>query len=248
MGKKDKKASGEGKGTDIRPLFVSLNLILLVFFVYINSIAKEDEARTKKALDSLLGTFSVLSGGMKMEEGKTISAPGPPLGAPDAKSTIKLSQELGAMVEKIDAMIEEQHLQEKIKVSGRGVDLVIHMDDAALFSTGSAELHDSAARLLEAMAPILKESPHPIRVEGHTDDQPISTERYPSNWELSAARAVSVLRFLSERREIPRDRLTAVGYGEYRPLVPNDTPEQQAKNRRVNIVLLGGGERDGQEK
>ncbi|MDK2959817.1 MAG: chemotaxis protein MotB, partial [Bacillota bacterium] len=75
-------------------------------------------------------------------------------------------------------------------------------------------------------------------VEGHTDNLPINTYRFPSNWELSTARATTVVRYLAEKHGIPPDRLSAAGYGEWRPVAPNDTPEHRAQNRRVDIVVL----------
>lgn len=241
MDRKGRKRQGESQSADIRPLMVSLNLILLVFFVYINTIATIDIIKIKKAFDSLLGTFSVLSGGIQLDPGEQLAGPPQPISTPDDKDSKlnvrSLSQELGKIV-------RDLALQEKIIVSQQQRDLVIRMPDLTLFPSGSAELHGEAIELLRGVAAVLKESSLPLRVEGHTDDRPISTERFPSNWDLSAARAVSVLRFLAEDGGISRDRMTAVGYGKYRPLAPNDTPERRARNRRVNIVVIGGGAAD----
>ena len=77
-----------------------------------------------------------------------------------------------------------------------------------------------------------------MRVEGHTDNLPINTPRFPSNWELSTARATSVIRYLIEEENLDPERLSAAGYGEYRPIDANDTPEGRARNRRVDLVIL----------
>ena len=85
---------------------------------------------------------------------------------------------------------------------------------------------------------------HDIVIEGYTDNLPMQSARYPNNWELSTARALSVVYYLINEKDIEPTRLSAKGYGEYRPIAPNDTPENRAKNRRVNIVLVYQPERD----
>lgn len=214
-------------------LTVSLNLILLVFFVYINSIGANDQSKVKKALGSLVGTFGALPGGLSITPGKELLIPGAPL----------ISQENSPVdiVQRFRELIKEEDIEEEVDIYIEGRDLVINLANRVLFDSGSVELHGDAIGLLERMSPLIKWKSLPVRIEGHTDNLPISTMKYPSNWELSAARAVAVLRHLSERYEIPNDRLSAVGFSEYQPLVPNDTPENRAKNRRVSIVLIGGG-------
>jgi len=92
--------------------------------------------------------------------------------------------------------------------------------------------------VLDLVAQQVKDRPNHIRVEGHTDDRPISTAIFPSNWELSSARATSVVRYLSDSHGIAPDRISALGYGEYRPIKPNNSVENRAKNRRVDVVVL----------
>ena len=88
---------------------------------------------------------------------------------------------------------------------------------------------------------MIKKVDYPVIVEGHTDNWPINSDMFPSNWELSMIRAVNVVKFFINDLEITPERLTAAGYGEYSPLVPNTTPENMAKNRRIKIVFIGGG-------
>jgi len=94
--------------------------------------------------------------------------------------------------------------------------------------------------MLNEIGAILLAFPYNITVEGHTDDQPIHTERFPSNWELSTARAISVMRYLSERRGVPAARMGVAGYADIHPVVPNDSPEHRAANRRVEFVFHKG--------
>ncbi len=119
--------------------------------------------------------------------------------------------------------------------SGRGI--VLDINVRALFHEGDATLQDKATKTLSEVAAVLKPGNLAIQVEGHTDNVPISTTQFPSNWELSAARASSVVR-LFIRQGVDGKRLTAAGVADNQPLVPNDTPENRARNRRVTVTIL----------
>ena len=119
----------------------------------------------------------------------------------------------------------------------RGV-VVTVMTDKMLFASGQADLRPEESGLLKTVAGAAKIVPqNPVRVEGHTDSLPIHTPRFPSNWELSTTRATTVLRYF-ESCGVAAGRLEASGYADQRPLGPNDSDENRAKNRRVEIVLL----------
>lgn len=116
--------------------------------------------------------------------------------------------------------------------------LVVSMPDDAAFSTGSAEATAQARQLIRRIGETLRDVPNAIRIEGHTDDVPIRTVKYDSNWELSTARASAVVAFLIGTVGIDAGRLSAAGYGEFHPLNPNDTDAHRARNRRVDVVVL----------
>jgi chemotaxis protein MotB len=116
--------------------------------------------------------------------------------------------------------------------------LVVSMPDDAAFSTGSAEATTQARQLIRRIGETLRDVPNAIRIEGHTDDVPIRTVRYESNWELSTARASAVVAFLIGAVGIDASRLSAAGYGEFHPLNANDTDAHRARNRRVDVVVL----------
>jgi chemotaxis protein MotB len=116
--------------------------------------------------------------------------------------------------------------------------VLISLEDSILFNFGKAEINASGYPVLDKIATVIQSIRNPVRIEGHTDDIPISTWRFPSNWELSTARAVQVLKYFITAGKIEPQRLSAVGYGEAKPVSPNDTPENRAKNRRVEIVLV----------
>ena len=118
----------------------------------------------------------------------------------------------------------------------RGV--VIRLNDTMLFDQGSAIIKPEALSTLESISGKLREFNNPILIEGHTDSTPIKNEKYPSNWELSTARATNIISYLIEKQKFPPNRLSAVGYGEYMPVADNSTPENKAKNRRVDIIIL----------
>lgn len=121
---------------------------------------------------------------------------------------------------------------------------VISLAEAGSFAPGSADLTPAAENAIRGLAALLTNRFVNARIEGHTDDRPIRTPRYESNWELSTARATRVVQFLVESGGFPPSRLSAAGYGEYRPLVPNDSIAARAKNRRVDIVVFDGAAQD----
>ena len=125
--------------------------------------------------------------------------------------------------------------QVNIEQTKRGV--VIDVSAGFLFSTGDAVLQSGAHDVLRQVAAVLSKEDLPIEVEGHTDDIPIKTAQFPSNWELSSARAGTVVRMLVENG-VPPERMAAVGLASNRPLVPNDSAENRARNRRVAITIL----------
>jgi len=116
--------------------------------------------------------------------------------------------------------------------------LVVSMPDDAAFATGSAEATTEARRLIGTVGETLRSTANRIRIEGHTDNRPIRTVKYGSNWELSTARASAVVAYLITEAGIEASRLSAAGYGEFHPLNPNDSEEQRARNRRVDLVIL----------
>lgn len=115
--------------------------------------------------------------------------------------------------------------------------LVVSVGDALLFGSGSADLKPGARPALDAIAGVLQAHSHQISIEGHTDDVPISSERFGSNWELSTQRATNVLRYMTETFGLPPARFSASGYAEQRPIAPNITLEGRTQNRRVDIVI-----------
>jgi chemotaxis protein MotB len=138
----------------------------------------------------------------------------------------------------IEDMLEAYVDQDLVEISFSEDRVVVNMKDKMLFPSGSAHLSSSAVTALRDISRVLSTVRNNIQVEGNTDNRPIHTEEFPSNWELSAARAASVVHLLTRFGIGPR-RLSAIGYGEHRPVADNDSVEGRAKNRRVTLVILG---------
>jgi chemotaxis protein MotB len=142
------------------------------------------------------------------------------------------------VINALDPMVKSG--QVKVTESGRGV--AVDINASALFTAGEAQVQSQALPALEGLAQVLAPLPNDIEVEGHTDANPISAARYPSNWELSSARASSVVRLLIDHGVAPV-RLVAVGYADTRNVSPNFTPEGRSQNRRVTVMILPEGAR-----
>lgn len=143
--------------------------------------------------------------------------------------------------------LEEEIQRGEVKISELKGKLTVNVVDKILFDSGKATLKPAGIKVLQQIGDILKSAVDKnIQVEGHTDNVPIRgtlAEKYPTNWELSTARATTVLHFLQDKAAIPGERLSAVGYGEYHPIATNATADGRAKNRRIQIVLAAAKER-----
>jgi chemotaxis protein MotB len=156
--------------------------------------------------------------------------------------TIQLSEAENRMIDmmqmgsQIQRAIATHGLKEDAEVTASEDGVILKITGTLMFPIGSAKINAEFEPFLETIAKIIRENDYPVAIEGHTDNIPIANSPlYPSNWELSSARATAVLRYLVERQGIDPKRLMAVGYADTRPLVPNDTPENRAKNRRVEF-------------
>jgi chemotaxis protein MotB len=183
--------------------------LLLVFFVLLFSFCKVDVEKFKSVAESFKPT-----------------PPGSPFFLAGQPSVLS---EVARRVETSEVATEAY-----VSIDRRG--LVVSFRDSALFPEGSAELTFKARQTLTKFTQFLFGLPNDVVVEGYTDNAPISTSRFPSNWELSSARASAVARYF-QSEGIKGPRIQVVGYGEFRPRFRNDTPEKRALNRRVDVVI-----------
>ncbi|MEN6370662.1 MAG: OmpA family protein [Armatimonadota bacterium] len=146
------------------------------------------------------------------------------------------------VIEKLQKFVQKEHLEKSVRfrIDERGL-VVSLVTDKVLFARGQADLSDSSKKIIGGIAAVLKQVPNQVRVEGHTCNLPILSDKYPSNWELSTARATVVIRYMIEACKIPSDRLSAAGYADSKPLVPNINEKNRALNRRVDLVVLRSG-------
>lgn len=146
----------------------------------------------------------------------------------------------------IEAYLIKHGAQNKVAIGITRRGLVVSLKEAGFFDSGSAVIKPSGYQILNTILEAMTQYSNPLRVEGHTDNIPISTPLFPSNWELSVSRATNVLRYLQKSYDVDPGKLSATGYGEFRPTSENSTADGRAKNRRVDIVLLSGDAEQGE--
>jgi len=212
-------------------MMTALSIILLAFFIVMNAIAVVDDERSRKAIGSLIGSFGILPGGLRSEKskGKSITPTSIPL--------VKPKDELSILLKILQGPSPKEEEGGSLGLYGTKEGLVIALGEKIAFDSGSAEIKKKAVPLLKRIAHTLARFKNNIYVEGHTDNMPIHSGKFRSNWELSTSRAVNTLRFLAGEGGVPGERLAAIGYGSSRPLVRNDTARHKAMNRRVEIII-----------
>ncbi len=218
-----KKDEEESKGAPAWMVtYGDLMSLLLTFFVLIASFSSIELAKFKQAIGSFLGALGVL----ESDRGRITYS----------ETLVSYQTSLNHSLEWLSWYIHLEGLEDMVSVYKSKEGIRIRIGNPLLFDIGRAEVKPGAKKLLREIAFMLADLPCEVVVEGHTDDLPIHTDKFPSNWELSAIRAVNVVKVLMEYGISP-DRLAAVGYGEYRPLKANDSEEHRAMNRRAEILI-----------
>lgn len=154
---------------------------------------------------------------------------------------IECNKELTAMQTNLKRFLKQNSLENDIKLELKSNKLTIVTKSSISFETGKAELKPNIYLILDAIGNLVVNEDNRIRVEGHSDNVPIAingSSNFPSNWELSSARASSIIRYFIENFGINPERMEALGYGEYKPIFPNNTAENRSKNRRVEISII----------
>ena len=227
--------------------------LLFPFFVTMYAISRVDEQKLGSAVESLqraLGSLIPVQISQR-ESGaftnKTVSFNPTIIGdvekqikTSETESFRKLSEEIQKEVEKVTGGVGKSNppseSQIKYIIDKRG--LVIRVPEAFFFNSGEASIRQDFTPILSALGKSVAKIPNHIRVEGHTDSVPINTPLFPSNWELSTARATSIVRYLLAKHSINPSKISATGYGEFRPIAPNKIAEGRMQNRRVDVVVL----------
>ncbi len=222
--------------------FADMMTLILVFFILLYTLADYED----KAYRSQIAQVNVLDG-----DGNMVSVldyatqrgrdPEPLRVVEDMlglKPTSDVIQTLRPKIfNEMESMIDSTDLSDSVTLESVGDQINLQIDGRYLFDSGKAQLKDSAIVIFNNLAQLFRENPeYRIAIRGHTDDLTIDTVQFPSNWELSAIRATTVLRYFIQQGIDP-ERMTATGYADFLPLAPNDSPENRAKNRRVEFVL-----------
>jgi len=208
-------------------MYTSLMILLLAFFIMLNALSVRDERREKQALGSLVGTFGILPGGLSpMEsESRRISPPSSPL------------ELIKSDTEQMKKVLAFDIVEDKVRVLKGRTRRIIRFQASTFFAPDGVEVFEEAKPKLIELADIMRGGTYLISIEGYTDDQPPKNEALINNWYVSATWAANILRvFLNEGRIDPK-RLSAYGYASYSPVAPNNSPENRARNRRIDIVL-----------
>jgi chemotaxis protein MotB len=222
--------------------YADLMNLLLIFFIVLYAMSQVDAAKFNQLAQSLnmsLGNSSLAPYIDNAAVGGTTLIPLPAT-APSSVIPANMDEQvIDNLKKQVSAVVKEKGLEGKIDVTVQERGVVISIDAQMLFKSGNAELEaDSKPTIGEIGDILLKVPGKQIKIEGHTDNDAMNSTQFPSNWELSSARATNVLRLLVDKTHIDPTKISSVGYGEFRPLVPNTTEENKAKNRRVDIVIL----------
>lgn len=220
---KNNSSSGGGWMTT----FSDLMSLLLTFFILLYSMSSVSAEKFEAAAKSMQSAFG---GGESMIEGSTV--------VDTEKSEETIDPELVKMYNEVVAFLEMKEMTSQASVEYDQDGIYVNIQESILFGSGSAIIADSGKSTLNDLGELIQQFENDVVVEGYTDNVPMNNSLFSSNWELSTGRALSVLRYLSEERSVDPTRLSAKGYGEYHPIVPNDSESNKAKNRRVNIVLV----------
>ena len=203
--------------------YADLITLLLGLFIILYAISSVDNTKYQKmalAMANVFGTDADADSIQQWVKGITTVSP-----------IKKLKGDLTALIDK-------NNYSSSIRLDENERGLTVHILEDIMFAPGKAELVENSKYVLKNLAVILRALPNDIRIEGHTDNIPINTAVFPSNWHLSVARATSTAYYLMQYENLNPDKISVVGNAEYKPIAANDTPEHRSQNRRVDIVII----------
>ncbi len=234
-----RRRRGTGVNTAAPPWMVTYSDLvtqLLAFFVILFSISAIDVQRFQALMSAFRASVGILDMGRSFQQEAMVG--NPPIAISPVPVGSQTDEQLDQALRRLTARLEAEGLSADVQLVPEERGLVVRLADRVLFDLGKAELRPESRRVLDALAAVLADLPNDVRVEGHTDDLPIRNERFPSNWELSTARATTVVRYFVEYHGLEARRFSAAGYGEFHPLVPNTSPADRQRNRRVDVVIM----------
>jgi chemotaxis protein MotB len=237
------RPNSESEGSNKASWLITFNdlvTLLMVFFVLLFTMSTVDTRKMQDFQYALQSGLGILKTGRNVSISVKRTQPVDDMShimtqAEGEKNKQGSSQSGDKLIDQI-RQLAEADLDIQVTNTHQGTRL--SFEDQVLFDFGRADINPAGYKMLNQIAKAIKNVSKPVRVEGHTDNVPIQTRRFPSNWELSVARAVNVVKYFAEVGKMDPHRLSAVGYGDSRPVVANDTASNRAKNRRVEILLL----------
>ena len=220
--------------------YSDLMTLLLALFIALFAMSQTDASKMQALAQAFTAAFNM--GGPSFFSGmgpSTAINSATTQGQDNANSAyMQENENLREAQEKIEQYIKENNLQDQVSTELSEEGLMIRLKERALFASGSASLEGQADQIVPVIASLLASLPERVTISGHTDNVPISTAQFPSNWELSSARAVSLMRgLMGVQPSLNPARFSALGYSEYRPIADNNTEEGRAQNRRVEVFI-----------
>ena len=237
--KRGKKHEEEASEAWLLP-YSDLMTLLLALFIALFAISQTDQTKLQALAQAFTAAFNI--GGPSVFEGfgnNTVMQREVTSNEDQGNDAyIKENQSLENLKEQLDEYIQQNQLEDQLSTQMEEEGLMIRIKEKALFPSGSADLVEESQRIGPVVAGLLAAVPERVLISGHTDTDPISTAQFPSNWELSSVRAMTFMKYLlSINANLNPARFSAIGYGEYRPIAPNDTADNKQKNRRVEILI-----------
>lgn len=234
MSKRKKAPEGEINTEGWLATYADTITLVLTFFVLLYSYSSIDSIKFKQVVSSLQ---SVLTG----QDSKSIlpysfSGEVPIVGPPQDMGPQQGGQQED-LYKKVKSFVDSNNLKDSVQIKKDARGIIMVLKDSILFDIGKADIKTNSKPILDKISALLNSLPNEVIIEGHTDNVPISNYQFPSNWELSTQRAVNVLKYFVQNKGMKPERFQAAGYGEYRPIAPNDTYANRAQNRRVNILV-----------
>lgn len=223
--------------------YSDLITLLMIFFVVMYTMSTVDSQKYAQLASSLSGSFSgsayvIGDGGTGNIDPGDELYPTDPSGSTSNSQISPTAQKASQIEQAIKLYLKTHNLESQVDMTIEPRGLVISLKENAFFESGKADILPAYEKNILEISEMLAQLGNDIVVEGHTDNQPIHTSRFESNWELAAMRAINVINLLTTKGNLDPHKLSAVSYGEYRPTASNDTAAGRAKNRRMDIVLL----------
>lgn len=227
----------EPKGDEWLATYSDCVTLLMTFFVLLYAMSSVDENKMR-ALAQAFRSVMAGEAGDTILEYSLYNGDVPLIGGEIPTDTVDGEKIEESMYYQVSKFVDEHDLEAVVDIIESDLGVVIQLRDNILFETSKSDLRSESKEILDSISGLISSLNNNIVVEGHTDNRPINTAEFPSNWELSVDRAVNVVRYFVENGKIDPKRLSATGYGEFQPIVDNDTEENMEKNRRVNILIM----------